>query len=115
VSLSHEIAPHVPFLRRFARALCGRQESGDAYVVALLDEAGGSRLLGGAGRQIAELVAADVLIIEEEPLVAMDLEDIATSLGHRICAVAPTRRDAVAAVKQNDHTWCSRISSSRAR
>src|SRR5918992_5600119 len=37
MSLSHEIAPHLPYLRRFARALCGRQESGDAYVVALLE------------------------------------------------------------------------------
>ena len=37
MSISHEIAPHLPYLRRFARALCGRQESGDAYVVALLE------------------------------------------------------------------------------
>ncbi len=31
------IAPHLPSLRRFARALSGSQESGDAYVVALLE------------------------------------------------------------------------------
>lgn len=37
MSVSQSIAPHLPSLRRFARALCGSQESGDAYVVALLE------------------------------------------------------------------------------
>ncbi len=31
------IAPHLPSLRRFARALSGSQQSGDAYVIALLE------------------------------------------------------------------------------
>ncbi len=35
--VSESIAPHLPSLRRFARALTGSQESGDAYVVALLE------------------------------------------------------------------------------
>src|SRR5271166_2120617 len=35
--VSQSIAPHLPSLRRFARALAGSQESGDAYVVALLE------------------------------------------------------------------------------
>jgi CheY-like chemotaxis protein/DNA-directed RNA polymerase specialized sigma24 family protein len=35
--VSESIAPHLPSLRRFARALSGSQESGDAYVVALLE------------------------------------------------------------------------------
>jgi CheY-like chemotaxis protein/DNA-directed RNA polymerase specialized sigma24 family protein len=35
--VSQSIAPHLPSLRRFARALSGSQESGDAYVVALLE------------------------------------------------------------------------------
>jgi DNA-directed RNA polymerase specialized sigma24 family protein len=182
MSISREIVAHLPYLRRFARALCGRQESGDAYVVALLesliadpslfprgmdsraalyrvflkiwdsleinlapqpsaagepdaaarrhleaitprprqaflltavegftpeetarimdtDEAGVSRLLDEAGRQIAELVATDVLVIEDEPLIAMDLQKIVTSLGHSVYAVARTRSEAVAAAK----------------
>jgi len=37
MSVSQSIAPHLPSLRRFARALSGSQESGDAYVVALLE------------------------------------------------------------------------------
>jgi DNA-directed RNA polymerase specialized sigma24 family protein/CheY-like chemotaxis protein len=183
MSLSHEIAPHLPYLRRFARALCGRQESGDAYVVALLESlvadpslfprgmdaraalyrvflkiwdsleinhapqpspagasdaavsrhlealtprprqaflltavegftpeetarimdtsvAGVSQLLDAAGREIAELVATDVLIIEDEPLIAMDIESIVTSLGHRVGALARTRKEAVEAAQR---------------
>ena len=37
MAVSESIAPHLPSLRRFARALSGSQESGDAYVVALLE------------------------------------------------------------------------------
>ena len=37
MSISNAIAPHIPFLRRFARALCGTQASGDAYVAAALE------------------------------------------------------------------------------
>jgi DNA-directed RNA polymerase specialized sigma24 family protein/ActR/RegA family two-component response regulator len=37
MSVSQAIAPHLPALRRFARALSGSQESGDAHVVALLE------------------------------------------------------------------------------
>ena len=35
--LSETIAPHLPYLRRYARALNGTQHSGDAYVVAVLE------------------------------------------------------------------------------
>ena len=35
-SLSQALAPHLPFLRRYARALTGGQVSGDAYVRACL-------------------------------------------------------------------------------
>jgi DNA-directed RNA polymerase specialized sigma24 family protein len=37
MSIAREIASHLPYLRRFARALCGTQKSGDAYVVASLE------------------------------------------------------------------------------
>jgi CheY-like chemotaxis protein len=35
--ISLAVSPHLPFLRRYARALTGRQESGDAYVAATLE------------------------------------------------------------------------------
>ena len=31
MALAHAIAEHLPYLRRYARALCGTQKSGDAY------------------------------------------------------------------------------------
>jgi len=37
MSISDAVAPHIPFLRRFARALSGTQAAGDAYVVATLE------------------------------------------------------------------------------
>ena len=36
MSLVERFAPHLPCLRRYARALTGSQESGDAYVRASL-------------------------------------------------------------------------------
>ena len=37
MNLAANIAPHLPYLRRFSRALTGSQHSGDAYVAALLE------------------------------------------------------------------------------
>lgn len=179
MAIAEKIAPHLPYLRRFARALCGSQESGDAYVVAVLESlvedpsafpqseeprvalygcflkvwnsvklnqsasapiadttvdrsleaitplarqvflltsvegftsAQAAKvldttvedvtdLINQAGREIAEQVATDVLIIEDEPLIAMDLESVVQGLGHRVTSIARTHRDAVAAVQ----------------
>lgn len=48
------------------------------------------------GRELAGLVATDVLIIEDEPIIAMDLEALVESLGHRVAGVARTQKEAVA-------------------
>src|SRR5690242_8590516 len=37
MSLGQELAPHLPFLRRYARALTGSQHHGDAFVRATLE------------------------------------------------------------------------------
>jgi CheY-like chemotaxis protein len=37
MSISHSVSKHVPFLRRYARALTGTQSSGDGYVTATLE------------------------------------------------------------------------------
>jgi hypothetical protein len=37
MSLGQELAPHLPFLRRYARALTGSQTHGDAFVRATLE------------------------------------------------------------------------------
>jgi DNA-directed RNA polymerase specialized sigma24 family protein len=179
MSIATAVAPHLPYLRRFARALTGTQASGDAYVVAVLeafiedpsafardlparialyraflkvwdsiplntegndapeeaDSADGNldaitprprqafllmalegfslseaaqvldlpapevkALIDQAGAEIAEQIAADILIIEDEPLIAMDLEALVTDVGHRVLGVARTHAEAVASV-----------------
>jgi CheY-like chemotaxis protein len=57
-------------------------------------------LIDQAGREIAEQVATDVLIIEDEPLIAMDIESLVQSLGHRVDAVARTHKEALKAVEK---------------
>jgi DNA-binding response OmpR family regulator len=42
-------------------------------------------------------VASNVLIVEDEPLIALDLEQVVTSIGHAVTRIARTRREAVAA------------------
>ncbi len=37
MSVSQAIASHIPYLRRFSRALTGNQAGGDAYVLATLE------------------------------------------------------------------------------
>jgi DNA-directed RNA polymerase specialized sigma24 family protein len=177
MSIANAVAPHLPYLRRFARALTGSQESGDAYVVAVLeafiadpttfdrnlparvalyraflklwDSIAVNRtvetspastidrrldaitpkprqafllmaleglsiaetaqvldvpvfeaktLIDEAGTEIANQIAADILIIEDEPLIAMDLETLVKDLGHRLHGVARTHAEAVKAV-----------------
>lgn len=176
---SQDIAPHLPYLRRYARALTGSQDSGDAFVRATLkalvskadrlDEslpprhglyklfhgiwtaaAGGqSGLRHGDGelqspdqrlgalsararaallltavegfsleetgtivgahpsevetcvleaqRAIERDLACRVLIIEDEPIIALDLESLVMELGHTVVASAATRDQAVRA------------------
>lgn len=55
------------------------------------------QLIDQAGLEIAEQVASDVLIIEDEPLIALEVADIARSMGHTVRHVARTHHDAIAA------------------
>ncbi|MGF7056022.1 CheY-like chemotaxis protein [Bosea sp. OAE752] len=179
MTIAKEIAPYLPYLRRFARALSGTQTSGDAHVVAMLEaliadpssfprdldpriglyrtflklwssvgidtretvvELGNSpaernlealtprprqafllRTVEGfsieevaaimeisspdaaalvqiAGQEIAEQVATDVLIIEDEPIIALDIETMVEELGHSVTGIARTQREAIALV-----------------
>jgi DNA-directed RNA polymerase specialized sigma24 family protein len=178
MSLGKKLHPHLPFLRRYARALTGSQTHGDAYVRATLEaivaapeefpadvdprlglyrifhaiwssshlEDGPSlgdeetpeaiaharlarltplprqallltALEGFTSEDVGYLVGLDVadvdalvhealteieaqtrakvLIIEDEPIIAMDIETIVRDLGHEVTAIAVTREDAV--------------------
>jgi DNA-directed RNA polymerase specialized sigma24 family protein len=60
----------------------------EAQVQAYIDE---------AGRDIARQVATDVIIIEDEPLIALDLVQLVNDLGHRVVRVARTAEQAIEA------------------
>src|SRR3546814_17982345 len=45
--------------------------------------------------EIEAQTRAKVLIIEDEPIIAMDIETIVRDLGHEVTAIAVTREDAV--------------------
>jgi len=181
MSLGQQLAPHLPFLRRYGRALTGSQMHGDKYVRATLeaivaapeefprdvdprlglyrmfqaiwnsanfDEVGDESVGDTEGHEavararlarmtplsrqallltamegftpedaaylievdtseVDDLVAdalseienqtrAKVLIIEDEPIIAMDIETIVRDLGHDVTGVAVTRDEAVA-------------------
>ena len=176
MSVSQTLAPHLPYLRRYARALTGSQTSGDAHVraaltallggdhsmlegvpprvgphrlfhaiwqsgaehfdneapVASLSPEGRLKSLSatkraallltaveafsleeaafivdetpeeveaailGAQKTIDSQLASRVLIIEDEPIIALDLEKLVTELGHKVVAIAATREEAVA-------------------
>jgi DNA-directed RNA polymerase specialized sigma24 family protein len=182
-SLSQEIAPHLPYLRRFARALTGSQASGDAHVTACLEaivaepgifdatygakvglyrlfhqlwnglqldpplddaepsdsertarerlgamtpesrqvlllttlegfrpkeaamitglsEAEIRTLMDLAVAEIDRQIATRVLIIEDEPLISLDLAEIAEGLGHEVTGIARTADQAVHAARE---------------
>jgi DNA-directed RNA polymerase specialized sigma24 family protein len=178
MSLTTRVASHLPYLRRYARAVTGSQTSGDAYVAAVLealiadisifpesskdrvslyklfvaifgstaieirpiespfaweqravanlaslpsqarhafllisvegftleetaeildvDVNEVTRLLDEASREISRQVATDIMIIEDEPLIALDIEQMVQDLGHRVTGIARTHKEAVA-------------------
>ena len=180
MSTSEAVVQHLPFLRRYARALTGNQASGDAYVAATLEsviaspkilDSGPNRrvalyklftkiwnsvalngkpdaaavklpperhlsqitprprqafllvalegfseedaaqildcdlptlrsLVEESGRELASEIATDVLIIEDETFIAMDIEALVESLGHRVIGVARTHSEAIALARQ---------------
>jgi DNA-binding LytR/AlgR family response regulator len=53
-------------------------------------------LVAEALAEIERQTLADVLIIEDEPIIAMDIETIVRDLGHNVTGVAVTRDEAVA-------------------
>ncbi len=75
-------------------------EPRDAAAVLDVDADELQRLIDEAGRDIARQMATDVVIVEDEPLIALDLEQLVTELGHRVVKIARTADRAVEAVKQ---------------
>jgi len=52
-------------------------------------------ILEEATIEISRQVATEIMIIEDEPLIAMDIEQLVESLGHKVVSVARTHKEAV--------------------
>jgi CheY-like chemotaxis protein len=57
------------------------------------------QLVEEAGRELSIQIATDVLIIEDEALIALDLEGLVENLGHRVIGVARTHNQALEIAK----------------
>ncbi len=54
-----------------------------------------------AGREIAQQVATDILIIEDEPIIALDIEALVRELGHGVTGIARTHKEAIASARDS--------------
>ena len=60
-----------------------------------VDKEEASELVQIARREMADNVAGSVMIIEDEAIIAMDIESIVAEMGHRVTGIARTRDEAV--------------------
>lgn len=68
---------------------------GDVAAIMGIDQAEAEELVSIAHREMADSVSGRVLIIEDEPVIAMDLENLVSDLGHRITGIARTHTEAM--------------------
>lgn len=101
----HEVAAHkrlglITPLNRQALLLTTLEEFNPAQAGAILDLGPEEieRLAADAVAEIEREASTNVLIIEDEPLISMQLEDLVTNLGHEVFATAATRSQAQEAV-----------------
>ena len=72
----------------------------DIAAILETDSAEVETLLSAAETEMAEAVAGRVMVIEDEAIIAMDIVDIVTHIGHSVTGVARTRTDAVALARR---------------
>lgn len=71
--------------------------AGDAaYVMRIDDEAAFAALLDAAKRELRAQEATRILIIEDEPVIALDIASMVEHSGHKVVGIATTRSEAVA-------------------
>jgi CheY-like chemotaxis protein len=61
-----------------------------------LEPEAAERLLTAAREQVRSLTATRVLIIEDEPIIALDIQELVERCGHHVVGVAATEAEAVA-------------------
>lgn len=68
----------------------------DAAVILGMDQGEAQDLLNRAWQIVNEQVATNVLIIEDEPVIALDIVGLVREMGHSVVGVASSRDEAVA-------------------
>ncbi len=68
---------------------------GAAATLVGIDPAAAAAMLAAARDHLRTAAATDVLIIEDEPIIAMDIEELVLGCGHRVVGVACTEAEAV--------------------
>ena len=102
-AVHYRLAQQLPFLRRYARALTGQQESGDAFVRAMLEAALTSpELLARIGRGRVQLYEAfsgiwNTAHVEPQghPLLNRDEDGAGLGFQDRLAEVSPIQRQAL--------------------
>jgi CheY-like chemotaxis protein len=67
----------------------------DAALILNISEADVDAHVAEARKSVHSMLSATVLIIEDEPIIALHLKSIMLSLGHEVAAIVRTREDAV--------------------
>jgi DNA-directed RNA polymerase specialized sigma24 family protein len=96
------LSPITPLSRR-ALLLTTMEGFSEAEAAVLLDVSREevALLVSEARNEIERQTRARVLIIEDEPIIAMDIESIVSEAGHDVAAIAVTREEAVAAAAEH--------------
>jgi len=95
--IAHGLAA-LPAIERMVLLLTALEEfslADTAFILGLSKEEV-STYLSRAREDIRLETAVDILIIEDEPVIAMELSRIVESMGHKVCGVAARQRAAVA-------------------
>jgi CheY-like chemotaxis protein len=74
----------------------------DAATILGVDRQRLQDLVEEAGRELAAQIATDILIIEDEALIALDLQSLVETLGHRVIGMARTHTEAMALSKSRN-------------
>ncbi|MBB2168547.1 response regulator [Gluconacetobacter aggeris] len=72
----------------------------DAAQVLDLGEAEAAEILARAHAGLRKVAQTSILIIEDEPIIAMDIEDLVRWCGHQVAGVAATEADAIELARQ---------------
>ena len=109
VGADHDVSPnaaerhlgHVTAMPRQAFLLVSVEGFSEEDAAAILDVGQKTLqdLVDESGRELAAQIATDVLIIEDEVLIALDLEQLVENLGHRTIGIARTRTEAMQLAK----------------